>query len=170
MLIRREAPADIPAIAQVHRRAFRTRYDGPPVEDRLVDALRADPGWVPAPSLVAEDAAGSVIGHVVATEGRVGTVRAVGVGPLGVLPERQRGGTGAALMHAVIAAADALDYPLAALLGEPGYYRRFGFVPATSLGIEAPDPAWGDHFQVRRLATGTGPTGPFRYARPFDEL
>jgi len=74
-------------------------------------------------------------------------------------------------MHAVLAAAEALDEPLVALLGAPGYYGRFGFVPAAGEGIAAPDPRWGDHFQVRWLAAARGSlSGPFRYAAPFDEL
>lgn len=172
MILRQEQPGDIPAVAYLHRRAFSALgiYDGPPVEDRLVDALRNDPGWVPALSIVAEDESGSVIGHVVATEGQLASVPAVGIGPLGVLPERQRHGVGSALMHAVIAAADALGYAVAALLGDPGYYCRFGFAPAATLGVDAPDESWGGHFQVRPLSAYTAESGAFRYAAPFDGL
>jgi putative acetyltransferase len=74
-------------------------------------------------------------------------------------------------MHAVLSAADALDLPLVALLGSTEYYRRFGFVAATTLGIEPQDPDWGDHFQVRTLtAYDSSITGPFRYAPAFDSL
>lgn len=166
MLIRREVSADVDAIDAVHRQAF----DGP-VEAGLVHALRADAGWVPALSLVAEQAGGAVVGHVVCTEGSLDAVAAVGLGPIGVLPSLQRTGVGQALMHAVIAAADALDYPLVALLGHLDYYPQFGFVPASQLGVAAPSPEWGDHFQARRLAgwhAGLG--GTFRYAAPFDAL
>ena len=38
-------------------------------------------------------------------------------------------------MHAVLGAADALGEPLAALLGDPGYYRRFGFELSTGYQI-----------------------------------
>jgi putative acetyltransferase len=95
----------------------------------------------------------------------------VGLGPIGVLPERQSAGVGTALMHAVVAAADALGYPLVALLGDTGYYGRFGFVPGSSLAIEAPNPAWGDHFQVRTLAAYTPDLrGRFVYSPPFDDV
>jgi putative acetyltransferase len=87
-----------------------------------------------------------------------------------VLPDRQSAGVGSALVHAVLGAADALDERLIGLLGEPAYYRRFGFVPAQSLGIVAPDPAWGDYFQVRTLTAYDGQVGHFRYAEPFDRL
>jgi putative acetyltransferase len=97
-------------------------------------------------------------------------VDVVGLGPLGVRPEQQGRGVGQALVHAVVAAADALDLPLAVLLGSPGYYRRFGFVPGSELGVQAPDPAWGEHFQARPLGTYRGERGPFAYAAPFADL
>ena len=166
MIIRRETPADASRIDTVHRQAFAGS-----VEADLVHALRADSGWVPALSLVAEDAAGAVTGHVVCTEGSLGSTPVVGLGPIGVLPGDQRKGIGSALMHAVIAAADALDYPLIALLGHLDYYPQFGFVPASSLGVTAPEPKWGDHFQARTLAAWeAGLRGPFRYAAPFEAL
>lgn len=173
MLIRRERPDDVDAVEHVHRSAFAGRPPGnaEPVEVALLRALRADAGWVAALSLVAEDGDGCVCGHVVATEGRVGDLRAVGVGPIGVVPARQGRGVGHALVHALLAAADALHYPLAALLGDPAFYRRFGFVAGDTLGITAPDPSWGVHFQVRPLAAyRPGTAGVFRYAAPFDDL
>jgi hypothetical protein len=45
-----------------------------------------------------------------------------------------------------------------------------GFVPASSLGVEAPDPAWGEHFQARPLGTYRGERGTFAYAAPFAAL
>lgn len=166
MLIRRETPADASRIDEVHRQAFAGS-----VEADLVHALRADAGWVPALSLVAEDPGGRVVGHVVCTEGAVVETAVVGLGPIGVLPGVQRTGVGSALMHAVIAAADALDYPLIALLGHLDYYPRFGFVPASRLEVMAPEPKWGDHFQARTLATWhAGLNGAFRYAAPFQAL
>jgi len=165
VLLRRETAVDVPVVDEVHRSAFRRA-----VEAELVLALRADRGWVPALSLVAQDAGGRVVGHVVGTLGRVGDVPVVGLGPLGVRPEQQGRGTGQALVHAVLAAADALDLPLAVLLGAPGFYARFGFVPASSLGISAPDPAWGEHFQARALSAYRGERGPFAYAAPFADL
>jgi putative acetyltransferase len=112
-----------------------------------------------------------LIRHVVCTEGSLGAVPVVGLGPIGVQPDRQRTGVGSALMHAVIAAADALDYPLVVLLGHLDYYPRFGFVPASRLGVSAPNPKWGEHFQARPLATWhAGLAGAFRYAAPFEAL
>ncbi|MFB9307927.1 hypothetical protein BJY17_002603 [Agromyces hippuratus] len=58
-----------------------------------------------------------------------------------------------------------------ALLGDPAYSGRFGFVPGAELGILAPEPAWGEYFPALRLAAaGDAHRGGFRYARPFEEL
>ncbi|MCF0096602.1 GNAT family N-acetyltransferase [Micromonospora sp. MH99] len=149
-----------------------TPVEAAPVEATLVDALRADEGWLPAYSLVATDSDGQVVGHVVATRGRVGGEPvALGLGPLGVLPAWQRLGVGTALMHAVLGAADARDEPLVVLLGHPGYYPRFGFRPAVELGVTPPQP-WGPQYFMARPLTAWRETirGEFRYASPFDDL
>jgi putative acetyltransferase len=90
-------------------------------------------------------------------------------GPVGVHPRHQGRGVGSALMRALIGAAEALDEPALVLLGSPDFYGRFGFVPASSVGIQAPEPAWGAHFQVLPLSGfDRSMTGRFRYAAPFD--
>ncbi|RRO14870.1 N-acetyltransferase [Saccharopolyspora rhizosphaerae] len=172
MLIRRETPADLPPIRQVHAAAFADAENpqSRPVEVGLVDALRDGDAWLPALSLVAERS-GEVVGHVVCTRAHVGDVPVLALGPVGVPPDLQRAGIGSALMHAVLGAADALDEPLVALLGHREYYPRFGFEPAADRGITPPVPEWASHFQVRPLS-GYDPAvrGEFAYAAPFMEL
>jgi putative acetyltransferase len=175
VLVRRESAIDVAAIHAVTCRAFADRIEpapqpGPvPVEATLVDQLRADAGWIPELSLVADD--GGVIGHVVCTRATVAGRAALGLGPLSVDPPHQGRGVGSALMHAVLGAADALGEPLVVLLGNPAYYRRFAFVRADGLGIDPPVPEWGPYFQARPL-TAYDPSlrGPFRYAEPFEGL
>lgn len=71
----------------------------------------------------------------------------------------------------VLAAADALDAPAVALLGDPGYYRQFGCELAYPLGIHPPRPQWTEHFQIRPLNAWTNSIqGTFRYAAAFDGL
>ena len=71
-------------------------------------------------------------------------------------------------MEALLAAADAGDVPLIVLLGAPQYYSRFGFRPATELGVIPPEPDWGDAFQARPLtAYIESLAGRFRYAPAF---
>ena len=171
MVIRRESLEDRPAVDAVTSAAFGQTGSGqPPPETVLLQALRRDSGWIEKLSLVAVRDQ-QIVGHVVCTRGWVGEVAALGLGPISVLPTYQRRGTGHALMHAIIAAADAMGEPLIALLGDPRFYRRFGFVESSRLGVAAPDPAWGANFQVRTL-TDYRPslTGTFRYAAPFADL
>lgn len=180
MLIRQERPSDAQAVRAVTAAAFaRVEHSAPPVEPdgvpgeaTLVGWLRDDPGWVPELSLVAESGSDAeVVGHVIATRGRLADRPALGLGPLSVDPAHQGRGIGSALMHTVLGAADAMGEPVVVLLGDPKLYSRFGFVPAGGLGIEAPDPVWGDYFQARTLsAWRAGYAGQFRYAAPFDRL
>lgn len=171
MIVRREGPADHLAVRAVHTAAF-----GPPggtgevVEARLVDELREDAGYLPHLSLVATDG-GAVIGHVLATRGWLEPlgVPVLGLGPLGVLPGRQRSGVGTVLVHALIAVAEAAGERLVALLGSPAYYGRLGFVAGSDAGIVSPDPVWGEHFQARWLSEPRV-RGTFRYAAPFTRL
>jgi putative acetyltransferase len=171
VLIRRETPADIPAVHAVTAAAFATPDTSEPVEARLVGELRRDAGWLRELSLVATDRGGEVIGHVLCTRGHVGDVPAVGLGPLSVHPDHQRRGVGLALVHSMIGAADALGEPFVVLLGSPDYYGRYGFRAAAAFGIEPPDPEWGAFFQVRTLAAyDPAVTGTFRYPEPFGRV
>lgn len=170
MIIRREADQDRDAIRTVHATAFLPADGGIAAEARLVDAL-GDGGTVPpALSLVAE-LDSEIVGHVVCSRGDIDGHPALGLGPLGVRPEHQRRGIGQALMHSVLAAADALEEPCVVLLGDARYYSRFGFEMAEPRGVRPPDPTWAEHFQIRRLTAWTDALhGTFRYAAAFDGL
>jgi putative acetyltransferase len=164
VLIRREGPGDAAVIREITAAAFAR-----PAEAALVDELRESQAWIPALSMVAEES--GVIGHVLCTRGHVGDAPVLALGPLTVRPDRQRAGVGSALMHAVLGAGDALGEPLVALLGDPGYYARFGFQLSEEYQITPPVAGWRPHFQVR-LLTGyrREVRGTFRYAEPFDRV
>jgi putative acetyltransferase len=173
VIVRRERPADHRAVHALHAAAFRpagAREDDVVVEARLTDELREDACFLPHLSLVAvED--GVVVGHVIGTRGWLEPlgVPAVGIGPVGVLPAAQGRGTRTVLVHALLAVAEAAGERLAALLGSPDYYRRFGFVASTEVGVAPPDPAWAGHFMARWLGEPRA-QGTFRYAEPFGRL
>lgn len=170
MLIRREQPDDALAIRNVHNTAFATRDGSPAPEAVLVDKLREAGDSIPELSLVAEFD-GAVVGHVLGSLATIDRYPSLAIGPVGVMPAHQRRGVGSALMHAVLGAADALDFPEAVLLGDPDWYRRFGFQLAEACGVHPPDPAWAGHFQVRTLTAWTSRRqGTFRYARAFDDV
>src|SRR5689334_2815779 len=171
MLIRRETPADVATVRELTTAAFRRpgAPDAVPMETPLLDALRGCDQWVPALSLVADEA-GTITGHVVCTGAWVAGTPVLALGPISVRPDRQRQGVGHALVHTVLGAADARDAPLVGLLGSPHWYPRFGFRRGLDLGIVPPDPAWSEAFQVRTLAAyDPGLRGGFAFAAPFSE-
>jgi putative acetyltransferase len=171
VLIRRETDGDADAIRAITTAAFTPGRPHNQIvpEARLIDELRAGPAWLAALSLVAVTPAGEIIGHVLGTRGHVGQDPVLALGPLAVRPDHQQSGVGSALMHTILGAADALGEPLAALLGNPAYYQRFGFEPSTACQITPPKPEWQPHFQVRVLS-GYQPRirGMFTYPEPFD--
>ena len=126
MTIRAERPGDEEAIRAIHLEAF----DGS-VEARLVDRLRAEEPDRYGPSLVAEIAE-TVVGHVLLTRVDVRGARAnevLSLAPLGVVPGHQRRGVGSALVQEGLRQA---DVPVV-LVGDPRYYRRFGFEHAARI-------------------------------------
>ena len=141
IVIRQEEPADIAAVRAINEVAFapHTREEkkaSQSEEAGIVDAIRsACPDVV---SLVAVDA-GRIVGHVffspvfVSTAG--GPIQGMGLGPMAVVPDRQRQGIGSLLVQAGIAAMRERGCPFVIVLGHPEYYPRFGFVPASQHGL-----------------------------------
>lgn len=161
----------MPAISRLLDEAFRRpdHPDAPVPEVGLVGDLRASPAWIPRQSLVAvvDD---EIVGYCLCTRAHVGEVPCLALGPIGVTVDWQRAGIGSGLMGEAISVAADMGEPLIGLLGDPGFYRRFGFVPGTRVGVEPPDPSWGDAFQVKTLPAHEGVFGVFRYAAAFSDL
>lgn len=141
--IRPEAPADIAAIRDVHRRAFGQEQEG-----RVVDALRANGGALL--SLVALRH-GRIVGHIMYSPARVGSVQGAALGPMAVVPEEQRRGVGTRLVEEGNDRVARQGCPLIVVVGHPAFYPRFGFRPASVYGVtcawELPD----DVFMVLAL-------------------
>lgn len=132
MLIRPETPSDIPAIRRIVTEALRLLPEATGTEAAIVDKLR-DAGALTL-SLVAEED-GVPVGHLAASSARIGAQGGWGlIGPLAVTPPRHRQGIGSALMTEALRRLRRTCRG-AALVGDPGYYRRFGFRPFPGLGI-----------------------------------
>jgi putative acetyltransferase len=150
-MIRPERRDDVPAIYAIHAASFPTD-----AEARLVDSLRAA-ARLPV-SLVAEiDAA--VVGHiafspVTAAAGTDG----LGLAPIAVAEAYRRRGVAAQLVHAGLEACRAAGCGWAVVLGEPGYYGRFGFRPAGVFGL-SDEYGGGSAFQAVELVPGALPVG-----------
>jgi putative acetyltransferase len=162
-IIRAEIPADIDGIHALTAAAFATAVHSSHTEQFIVDALRAR-GELSV-SLLAEHE-GLLLGHVAVSPVAVsdGSAGWYGLGPISVLPARQGQGIGAALMRAAIAALRQQDARGCVLLGEPGYYGRFGFRAAPGLvlpGVPA------EYFQALCLQPPLA-QGEVRYSPAFD--
>src|ERR1019366_6530940 len=170
MPIRTAMPGDHDSILELVRDAFTSDECDASAELDIVVSTRAGRAVVPELELVAV-IGDVVVGHVMAGRGDLGGREAVAVAPLAVAPSHQGSGIGSALMTELLRRAETAGLPLIALLGDPGYYGRFGFEPSGRLGIIYCPVGEGDpHFLVRRLA-GYDPSyrGDYTYcweARP----
>ena len=124
--IRDERPGDAAEIGAVTAAAFVGHPFSRGTEPMIVEALRA--AGALALSLVAEEA-GKILGHVAFSplEMPAAGLGWLGIGPLSVRPDRQGEGFGAALMKAGLARARAGGAAGCVLVGDLGYYGRFGF-------------------------------------------
>ncbi len=162
--IRREREGDRTAVHRVNVAAFETA-----VEADLVDLLRGEAS--PLISLVAEEER-EVVGHIlfspVVLAGRP-ELRLMGLGPMGVLPERQRQGIGSALVEAGLAECRREGFDAVVVLGHPEYYSRFGFVPSAQFHLACEFPVPAEVFMVKELEPGClkGATGVVSYHPAF---
>ena len=167
VVIRVEQPGDVPHIRDIVAHAFGQR-----AEADLVDQLRADGDAVV--SLVAVGERGELVGHILFStlpiEGGNGRqTAAAALAPLAVRPEHQCRGVGSALVGAGIRACTARGLAAIIVVGDPTFYRRFGFSAETARGLRSPYP--GDAFMALELRPGSLPAkGTVRYAAAFGAL
>ncbi len=138
-VIRSETEADAGAISEVTAAAFATLQISSHTEQFIVAALRA--AGALAVSLVAE-ADGSVVGHVAFSPVAIsdGTRDWYGLGPVSVLPARQRQGIGKALIREGLSRLKGMNARGCCLVGHPEYYRKFGFTNMPGLVVEGVPP------------------------------
>lgn len=164
-LIRPETAADHNAIRHVNRLAF-----GQDAEARLVDALR-EGGYVRV-SLVAEQD-GQVVGHVLFSDlpiiTQAGTVPALALAPMAVLPEYQNQGLGSALVRRGLEVCKDQGHRIIVVVGHPHFYQRFGFSSKLASVLTSPF-GGGDSWMALELVPGAlhGVTGRVVYSPPFE--
>jgi putative acetyltransferase len=126
MLIRDEQGRDEHAIRQLVADAFRDHPHSDRSEHFLVDALRRSGALTL--SLIAE-VGGAQAGYIAFSPVRIGGVFQdwYGLGPVAVSPSRQGSGIGQALVRGGLERLGATGAAGCVLLGEPGFYGRFGF-------------------------------------------
>jgi putative acetyltransferase len=142
--IRNESAADVPAIEAVTVSAFLHAPHTSHTEQFIVNELRKA-GQLTV-SLVAE-AAGLVVGHVAVSPVSIsdGAPGWFGLGPISVVPEYQGRGLGSRLMREALRILREKGAAGCVLLGDPGYYSRFGFQPDPDLILAGVPP---EYFQA----------------------
>jgi len=142
---------------------------GMPGEARLVRDLRCD-GAVAVERVAME--ADEMVGHVLFSRCTVepATIRVAALAPVAVAPARQRAGIGSTLIRDGLAQCAAQGFDAVVLLGDPAYYRRFGFTRRAARALDCVYS--GPAFQALELRAGALADGPWRLAYPkaFAEL
>jgi putative acetyltransferase len=163
-VIRPEQPSDAPRIHALHAASFPT-----PAEARLVDLLRAAGRLMV--SLVAE-VDHVIVGHVAFSPVTAASaIAGAGLGPIAVAAAHRRRGIGADLVRKGLDACRGANLGWIVVLGAPAYYSRFGFHPASELGL-FDEYRGGAAFQAVELIHGALPVGAglVRYANEFAAL
>jgi len=139
MIIRNEMKSDIEAIEEVTIAAFADCPYGNHTEQFIIRALRA--AGALTVSLVAE-IDGRVVGHIAFSPVMIGGRECdwYGVGPVSVLPAYQKQGIGQSLMREGLDRLKAAGAKGCMLVGDPGYYKRFGFRNIPDLILEGVPP------------------------------
>lgn len=124
--IRNEKAGDFEQIYQLTELAFRDAPHTDHTEQFIVEALRRAEAL--SISKVAEFG-GEVIGHIAISPVTIsdGAVGWFGLGPISVLPQFQGQGVGSKLMKSTLADLETRGASGCVVLGDPGYYGRFGF-------------------------------------------
>lgn len=157
-----EAPGDAGAIRALTGAAFRDAPHGSGGETAIIDVLRA--AGALALSLVAREG-GRAIGHAafsrVDIDGAAG--RWFGLGPIAVEAAHRRRGIGAALVRDGLARLRRDGAAGVVVIGDPGWYGRFGFVSDGALHYGGIPP----RYIQRVVFAGPPPRGAVRYHPAF---
>jgi putative acetyltransferase len=161
--IRNETAADVQAIEAVTTAAFLNAPHASHTEQFIVSALR-QAGKLTL-SLVA-DAEGAAVGHVAVSPVCIadGASGWFGLGPLSVMPKHQRRGVGSRLMREALCLLREQRAAGCVVLGEPGYYGRFGFQVDPKLVLPGVPP---EYFQAISFDSSR-PQGIVSFHSAFD--
>lgn len=161
--IRNELPTDAAAIEAVTIAAFGSAEHSSGTEQFIVRALR-DSGQLTV-SLVAEED-GRVVGHVAVSPVTItsGSPGWYGLGPVSVVPEQQGKSIGTMLITRALAELRTSGAAGCVVLGEPGYYSRFGFKADPRLVLPGVP---SEYFQAITF-DGASPVGQVAYHASFE--
>lgn len=163
--IREERPDDVAAVRDLNRRAF-----GQDQESNIVDALRANGAALLSLVATLND---RVVGHIMYSPLTIdGKLEGAALGPMAVIPERQRQGIGSKLIEAGNQKLKDAGCPFIIVVGHADYYPRFGFRPASEHGIKCQWDVPDDVFMLLVLdqAKMEGVSGLAKYRHEFSSV
>lgn len=130
-----EQEKDYREVENLTREAFWNVYHPGCTEHLVLHNLRKDPCFVPELDYIIKDS-GKIVAHIAYAKGKLETeggqtVASLLFGPVSVLPDYQGKGYGSRLIAFTLEKARELGYPTVVITGNPDYYCRFGFEPAS---------------------------------------
>lgn len=160
--IRSEQASDIATIREITKAAFAPMAYSSQTEAEIIEALRA--AGALTLSLVALES-GEIVGHVAFSPVTIdGEDKGwYGLGPVSVRPDRQNIGIGGRLIREGLDRLARTGAKGCVLVGEPAYYRRFGFENHAGLRFEGV-PA--EYFMGKAL-NGPVPSGSVSFHAGF---
>mgnify|MGYP000278552426 CR=1 FL=1 len=162
--IRNEKESDCTRISEVITLAFKDDPHSDGREAEIVELMREDSALII--SLVAE-VDNKIVGHIAFSKVTINDefIDWYGLAPVSIAPKYQNQGVGSQLIEEGLKRLKKLNAKGCVLLGEPGYYQRFGFEADEKLIL--PDvPA--EYFQALSFNSSI-PDGIVKYHQAFGE-
>jgi putative acetyltransferase len=168
LIIQQESPKDLNNIYEINKLSF-----GEETEAKIVNALREADELVL--SLVAQ-IDNKTIGYIAFSEVKIvsenKTHKAIGLGPMAILPEYQRKGYGSKLIEEGLTILTERGYGIVVVLGHPNFYPKFGFIPSEKYGIRCEYECPPEAFMIKELKHNSlmGIGGIVHYSSMFSEV
>lgn len=161
IIIRKEKISDKDEIFKLNKQAFN---NGPEAE--LVDRIReSDAEYFSFVAVVK----GKIVGHSMYSTVYIdGSPAGLGLAPVAVLPEYQHKGIGAKLIACTLEKLK--KYDLIVVLGDNKYYSRFGFQPASTVGLKSTYDVPDEYFMAISYNNAGWNNKIVRYNKVFDSL
>ncbi len=167
-LVRIASIDDLSELQVMIRNSFSMATHSDGNEHNLVANLFKSKSYIPELSLVSTFNK-EICGYCLCTELNNGESGYIALAPLAVSVEHQQKGIGSTLVNNTLKKAKELGYKAIFILGDPNYYKKFGFEDSTRFGITAPFDVPSEYYLVKELEKNclTNYTGEINYAPEF---
>lgn len=139
IIIRQEKQSEFEQIYDLVKIAFQTAKVSGGTEQDFVNQLRSSGNYIPELALVAEEN-NKLIGHIMLTRKNINNngcnMETLLLAPVSVVLEYRNRGVGSLLISKSFELAKSMGYKSVVLVGDPAYYKRFGFKKSVDLGVK----------------------------------